>query len=183
MTDDSTEIVRGSGNVFRDFGYPDADVRQAKALLAAQIIKVLDAEELTTRQAEARTGVAHSEFVRIRNVNLARFTMDRLVTNLGRLDQEVEFSFTVHPRAPREAKPENGASVNPGRRNRARPAAGGIVGCGDGGSRRSGGCLAFVPQPPAGRRFQNGHSGNPLGGTCQRSWWPRIDAQSAPDRA
>ena len=105
-TDDSTEIVRGSGNVFRDFGYPDADVRQAKALLAAQIIKVLDAEELTTRQAEARTGVAHSEFVRIRNVNLARFTMDRLVTILGRLDQEVEFSFTVHPRAPREAKPE-----------------------------------------------------------------------------
>jgi hypothetical protein len=32
--------------------------------------------------------------------------MDRLVTILGRLDQEVEFSFTVHPRAPREAKPE-----------------------------------------------------------------------------
>ena len=106
MTDDSTETVRGSGNVFRDFSYPDADVRQAKALLAAQIIKVLDAEELTTRQAEARTGIAHSEFVRIRNVNLARFTMDRLVRILGRLDQEVEFSFTVHPRAPREAKPE-----------------------------------------------------------------------------
>jgi len=42
MTDDSMEIVRGSGNVFRDFGYPDADVRQAKALLAAQIVKVLD---------------------------------------------------------------------------------------------------------------------------------------------
>ena len=72
MTDDSMEIVRGSGNVFRDFGYPDADVRQAKALLAAQIIKVLDAEALTTRQAEARTGIAHSEFVRIRKVNLAR---------------------------------------------------------------------------------------------------------------
>ena len=106
MTDDSMEIVRGSGNVFRDFGYPDADVRQAKALLAAQIIKVLDAEELTTRQAEARTGIAHSEFVRIRNVNLARFTIDRLVTILGRLGQEVEFSFTVHPRTQREAEPE-----------------------------------------------------------------------------
>jgi len=106
MTDDSMEIVHGSGNVFRDFGYPDADVRQAKALLAAQIIKVLDAEELTTRQAEARTGIAHSEFVRIRNVNLARFTIDRLVTILGRLGQEVEFSLTVHPRTQREAEPE-----------------------------------------------------------------------------
>ena len=34
-------------------------------------------------------GVAHSEFVRIRNVNLGRFTIDRLVTILGRLGQEV----------------------------------------------------------------------------------------------
>src|SRR5271170_2612379 len=105
-SDDPFDIVRGSGNVFRDFGYPDADVRQVKALLAAQIIKVLDAESLSTRQAEARTGIAHSEFVRIRNVNLARFTIDRLVTILGRLGQQVEFSFTVHPRAKREAEPE-----------------------------------------------------------------------------
>jgi predicted XRE-type DNA-binding protein len=106
MTDDDMEIVRGSGNVFRDFGYPDADVRQAKALLAAQVIKVLDAEKLSTRQAEAKTGVAHSEFVRIRNVNLARFTIDRLVTILGRLGQEVEFTFTVHPRTRRETEPD-----------------------------------------------------------------------------
>jgi predicted XRE-type DNA-binding protein len=74
--------------------------------LAAQVIKVLDAEKLSTRQAEARTGVAHSEFVRIRNVNLARFTIDRLVTILGRLGQEVEFTFTVHPRTRRETEPD-----------------------------------------------------------------------------
>ncbi len=98
MTDDSMEIVRGSGNVFRDFGYPDADVRQAKALLAAQIIKILDDEKLSTRQAEARTGVAHSEFVRIRRTNLGRFTIDRLMTILGRFGQEVEVSVSVHPR-------------------------------------------------------------------------------------
>src|SRR5215469_17670300 len=97
--DDDCQVIRGSGNVFRDFGRPDADVRQAKALLAAQIIKVLDAEELSTRQAAARTGIAHSEFVRIRNVNLARFTIDRLVTILGRLGQEVELTVTVHPRS------------------------------------------------------------------------------------
>ena len=106
MTDDDVEIVRGSGNVFRDFGYPDADVRQAKALLAAQIIKLLDAEKLSTREAEARTGIAHSEFVRIRNINLGRFTIDRLVTILGRLGQEVEFSFTIHPRTKRDAESE-----------------------------------------------------------------------------
>ena len=100
MSDDDMDIVRGSGNVFRDFGYPDADVRQAKALLAAQIIKVLDAEALSTRQAEAKTGIAHSEFVRIRNVNLGRFTMDRLVTILGRLGRQVEILIKVRGRRP-----------------------------------------------------------------------------------
>ncbi|HJU14974.1 MAG TPA: helix-turn-helix transcriptional regulator [Stellaceae bacterium] len=106
MTDDTSEILRGSGNVFRDFDRPDADVRQAKALLAAQIIKILAAEGLSTRQAEARTGIAHSEFVRIRKVDLGRFTIDRLVTILGRLGQEVEVSITVRPRAARESESE-----------------------------------------------------------------------------
>jgi predicted XRE-type DNA-binding protein len=74
-------------------------------LPAAQVIKVLDAEEPSTRQAEARTGTGHSEFVRIRNVNLGRFTIDRLVTILGRLGHEVEFSFAVHPRVRRGGEP------------------------------------------------------------------------------
>lgn len=103
--DDDCEVIRGSGNVFRDFGYPDADVQQAKALLAGQVIKVLDDEGLSTRQAEARTGIAHSEFVRIRRVNLARFTIDRLVTILGLLGQEVQVSVSVHPRVRRDPTP------------------------------------------------------------------------------
>lgn len=98
MTNDEMELFRGSGNVFEDFGYPDAEVRQAKALLAAEIIKVLDAESLSTRQAEARTGIAHAEFSRIRNVKLERFTLDRLLTILDKLGQHVELNVTVTPR-------------------------------------------------------------------------------------
>ena len=36
------EVVRGSGNVFADFGHPNAAAEQLKALLAGQIINVLD---------------------------------------------------------------------------------------------------------------------------------------------
>jgi predicted XRE-type DNA-binding protein len=97
MTDD-VELVRGSGNVYRDLGYPDAEVRQAKALLAAEIIKVLDAQGLSTRQAEAKTGISHSEFARIRGVKLERFTFDRLLTILDKLGQQVELNVTVRPR-------------------------------------------------------------------------------------
>jgi predicted XRE-type DNA-binding protein len=102
MDDAPFEIVDGSSNVFRDFGYPDADVRQAKALLGTQIMKILDEQGLSTRQAEARTSVAHSEFSRIRQAKFSRFTIDRLMTILARLGQEVELSVTVRPRAVRE---------------------------------------------------------------------------------
>ena len=35
---DDMDIIRGSGNVFRDLGHPDADREQLRALLAAKII-------------------------------------------------------------------------------------------------------------------------------------------------
>jgi predicted XRE-type DNA-binding protein len=96
-TDNDTDLVRGSGNVFRDFGYADADVRQTKAIIAAQIIKILDKQGLSTRQAETRTGVSHSEFSRLRQANLSRFTIDRLITILEKLGQRVKISIRVHP--------------------------------------------------------------------------------------
>jgi phage-related protein len=37
---DAFELVRGSGNVYRDLGKDDADLQQFKALLAAEIIKM-----------------------------------------------------------------------------------------------------------------------------------------------
>ena len=42
MSDDDFDIVRGSGNVFRDLGHPDADREQLRSLLAARILGVLD---------------------------------------------------------------------------------------------------------------------------------------------
>jgi predicted XRE-type DNA-binding protein len=100
MTDDADdfEVVRGSGNVFRDFGHPDADREQLRAILAASIIGVLDDRSLTVRDAQAATGIAAADFSRIRRANLGRFTIDRLMTILSRLGQEVEVSVNVHPR-------------------------------------------------------------------------------------
>lgn len=94
---DKMEIVRGNGTVFRDFGHPNADVEQTKALLAAKIIGVLDDQALSTRKAEALTGVNHSEFTRIRRMNLDRFSIDRLITILNRLHQRVEINVTLRP--------------------------------------------------------------------------------------
>jgi predicted XRE-type DNA-binding protein len=87
--------VRGSGNVCRDLGRKDADVEQLKALLAAEIVKALDRDELTARAAHARTGFAAADFSRIRNADLGRFTVDRLVSILNRLGSRVEVKIRV----------------------------------------------------------------------------------------
>ena len=96
---ESFEIVRGSGNVFRDFDDPNADLEQLRSVLAARIIKVLDARKLTVRKAHDLTGVAAADFSRIRRAKNGRFTIDRLMSILNRLDQEVEVSVNVHPRS------------------------------------------------------------------------------------
>lgn len=89
------QLTRGSGNVFRDLDYPNADVDQLKAILAAEIIKTLDRERLSVRAAHERTGIAAADFSRIRNANLARFTVDRLMSLLNRLGSRVEVKIRI----------------------------------------------------------------------------------------
>jgi predicted XRE-type DNA-binding protein len=90
------EVVRGSGNVFHDLAHKNADAQQCKAILAAEIIKALDREHLTVRAAHGRTGTAAADFSRIRNADLGRFTVDRLISILNRLGSRVEVRIRVH---------------------------------------------------------------------------------------
>ena len=117
MKGEKLELVRGSGNVFRDLDRENADVEQLKALLAAEILKALDREKLTVRAAHAKTGFAAADFSRVRNADLGRFTADRLVSMLNRLGSRVEVKIRI-----RSVKPERGsATVRPLHRETASP--------------------------------------------------------------
>jgi predicted XRE-type DNA-binding protein len=95
MKKEKLQVVRGSGNVFRDLRHENADAEQFKAILAAEIIKALDQEHLTVRAAHGRTGIAAADFSRIRNANLGRFTVDRLISIINRLGSRVEVKVRV----------------------------------------------------------------------------------------
>ncbi|MFN7924918.1 MAG: helix-turn-helix transcriptional regulator [Bryobacteraceae bacterium] len=96
MKKEKLEVVRGSGNVFRDLGYQNADAEQFKSILAAEIIKTLDRDGLTVREAHGRTGIAAADFSRIRNADLGRFTVDRLMSIVNRLGSRIEIKVRVH---------------------------------------------------------------------------------------
>jgi predicted XRE-type DNA-binding protein len=97
MKKEKLEVVRGTGNVFRDLGHKNADVEQFKAILAAEIIKALDRERLTVRGAHGRTGIAAADFSRIRNAQLGRFTVDRLMSIINRLGSRIVVKVRIRP--------------------------------------------------------------------------------------
>jgi predicted XRE-type DNA-binding protein len=98
MSDDEFELVRGSGNVFRDLGHANAEVLQLKAILAGKIVEVLDEQQISVRRAHELAGFAAADFSRVRQAKLQRFTVDRLLEMLARLNQDVEVSVSVRPR-------------------------------------------------------------------------------------
>lgn len=77
--------------------HKNANAGQIKAILAAEIIKALDREGLSVRAAHGRTGIAAADFSRIRNANLGRFTVDRLMSIINRLGSRVEVKVRVRP--------------------------------------------------------------------------------------
>lgn len=81
-----------------------------KSELAAQIVGLLDRRQLTVRSAGVLTATAAADLSRIRRGKLDRFTVDRLIAILTRLDQSLEVSLHVNHRHPRERKGTEGES-------------------------------------------------------------------------
>ena len=84
------DLVQGSGDVFADLGFPDAPVMRLKSRVAGEIVRVLDRRSLTVRVAAKATGSTAADLSRIRNADLDRFTLDRLVRIAERLGCRVE---------------------------------------------------------------------------------------------
>ncbi|MGP0088426.1 MAG: helix-turn-helix domain-containing protein [Xanthobacteraceae bacterium] len=74
-------------------------MQQLKAILAAKIIEILDGQKITVRRAHEITGFAAADFSRVRRAKLQRFTIDRLMAMLGKLNQDVEVTIKVRQRS------------------------------------------------------------------------------------
>ena len=98
MSEAELEIVRGSENPFRDVGLPDADSELMKADLATAIVSILRERGLSGAAAAELGGATEADISRIRKASLDRFTIDRLVKILNRLDRQIEVAVTMRPR-------------------------------------------------------------------------------------
>ncbi|MGH7813968.1 MAG: helix-turn-helix domain-containing protein [Candidatus Binataceae bacterium] len=97
MKRNAPEIVRGSGNIYRDFDLPDADARQLKGILATAIVKALDRRGLSVRNAQRLTKIDAGDFSRVRNADFRRISVERLIAMLNRLGSRVNVKVKLRP--------------------------------------------------------------------------------------
>ena len=102
--DESATITRGSTNVFKDLGYPDAAERQAKLRLAYALNQVLEHRGLTQAVAGSLLGLSQPKVSALRNYKLAGFSVERLMTLLNAMGQDVEIVIKSKPRSRQSAR-------------------------------------------------------------------------------
>ncbi len=83
-------ITRGTGNVFADLGYPDAEERQTKLRLVHAINDVVASRRLTQAAVAEKLGVNQPKVSALACYKLDGFSVERLMVFLTALDRDVE---------------------------------------------------------------------------------------------
>src|SRR5438093_7615150 len=94
----STRREIGSGNVFSDLGLKDADQLMARSQIGFHVFKILEEKKLKQRETAGILGIAQSDVSHLMNGHFSRFTTDKLLDFLRRLDQKVTIKIVPHKR-------------------------------------------------------------------------------------
>jgi predicted XRE-type DNA-binding protein len=101
---DEAAITRGTGNVFADLGYADVEERQTKLRLAFAINEVIARRRLIQFAAAEKLGINQPKVSALANYKLDGFSVERLMTFLTALDQDVEIVIRKKPRSQTAAR-------------------------------------------------------------------------------
>jgi predicted XRE-type DNA-binding protein len=85
----STKVEFGSGNVFADLGLKDADQLMARSRIGFHVFKILEEKKLKQREIASILGIAQSDVSHLMNGHFSRFTTDKLLDFLRRLNRKV----------------------------------------------------------------------------------------------
>src|ERR1044072_5226966 len=100
---DDEQIEIGSGNVFADLGFEDAEERLLKAQLTSRIAQLIERRGWTQAQTAERIGLDQPKVSRLLRGQLSGFSVDRLFAVFNRLGHSVEVRISANARAPEKA--------------------------------------------------------------------------------
>lgn len=83
-------VIEGSGNVFTDLGYPNAEEHQTKAKLVSQIAKLIERQGLTQTETAIKLGIDQPKVSAMLAGRFRGFSVYRLMCFIAALGGEVE---------------------------------------------------------------------------------------------
>jgi predicted XRE-type DNA-binding protein len=83
------EFHEGSGNVFADLGLEDADELYSRAKIGFEVWKILKERKLKQKEIAQILGIAQSDVSLLMNCKFNRFSTEKLLNFLKKLDREV----------------------------------------------------------------------------------------------
>ena len=92
-------VRRGSGNVFRDLGFPHPEREQVKARLTLEIYKIIKARGLTQTAAGEILGIKQPHVSGLMRGLSGNFSVERLIEFLTALGHDVEIAVKSTRRA------------------------------------------------------------------------------------
>jgi len=98
------KVERGSGNVFADLGFRDAEDRMWKAQLAIKISGLIESKGWTQAQAAERVGLDQPKISQLMRGGLSGFSADRLFAILNRLGYNVEVRISTKEQSPEKTR-------------------------------------------------------------------------------
>jgi len=97
------EYEIGSGNVYADLGYPDAEEMSVKSELTHIIQKEIEKRSITQAEAGKIMGIDQSDVSRLLKGRLRAFSIERLFLFLNRLGYTVELKVVQERNRRRQA--------------------------------------------------------------------------------
>ena len=92
------KVTVGSGNVFADLGFANPEEELLKAKLVREIRAIIKHRKLTQAKAAAMLGLKQPDVSALVTGRVDKFSIDRLVRCLGRLDYKVDVVVRPRPR-------------------------------------------------------------------------------------
>jgi predicted XRE-type DNA-binding protein len=78
-TSAGSNVFKGTGNIFFDLGFPDAEELTTKLRLAVAVNKILKGRELTQKQAAVTLGITQPKVSALQNYKLEGFSVEKLM--------------------------------------------------------------------------------------------------------
>lgn len=93
MTEEIT-VTESSGNVFADLGFDNPEEEQLKAKLVREIRDILKSRRITQTKAADMLGLKQPDVSALINGRTGKFSIERLLRCIRRLDREVSIVVT-----------------------------------------------------------------------------------------